>query len=240
MLISKTIDDALVEIGVKNPIEEATPQDHEFGLRTLNRIVDLFNTQNLLITYLEEITYKMPTNGWENCITIGHGMQIDTVAPANIEDLFWRESKTDYSSIAMSYNQWSGIAEKSSESIPTTHYIQKMDNNSIKICFDCIPVRGLELHVMAKMPWTGKNSNGNEYLPTDDIKWGFGIEKLLMHKLAFELCDSYSVSPSESLFLKMQMSEDAVKSYNYQPSTLRSDPTLNRYKISTRFNRARY
>ena len=31
MLISKTIDDALVEIGVKNPIEEATPQDHEFG-----------------------------------------------------------------------------------------------------------------------------------------------------------------------------------------------------------------
>ena len=59
MLISQTIDDALVEIGVKNPIDEATPQDHEFGLRTLNRIIDSYNTQNLLITYLQDITYML-------------------------------------------------------------------------------------------------------------------------------------------------------------------------------------
>ena len=43
MLISTTINDALIQIGVINPIDEATPQDHIFGLRTLNRIIDSYN-----------------------------------------------------------------------------------------------------------------------------------------------------------------------------------------------------
>ena len=258
MLISQTIDDALVEIGVKNPIDEASPQDHEYGLRTLNRIIDSYNTQNLLITYLRDIPYEMPTinnecetadpddlttRKWTQCIEIGHCKQINSEAPVDIQGLFWRQNGTDYPSKSMTSNQWSAIGWKTSEGIPHAHYVQKMDNNDIKICFDMLPIYDLELHLLAKMPYTGKNSTGNEYLPTDDINWTFGFEKMLMLRLASELCNSYSVEPSQTLLLKMAEAENYVKAHNYQPLSLKSDSTLSRYGRrggSSRSNRARY
>lgn len=258
MLIMQTIDDALVEIGVKNPIDEATPQDHEYGLRTLNRIIDSYNTQNLLITYLQDITYEMPTinnecetadpadllaRSWTQSITIGHCQQINSEAPVDIQGLFWRQEGTDYPSKEMNSNQWSAIGWKTSEGIPQSHYIQRMDNNNIKIYFDMLPLYDLELHLMAKMPYTGKNSTGDEYLPTDDINWNFGFEKMLMLRLAVELCSSYSVDPSQSLLLRMGEAEANVKTHNYQALTLKCDSTLRKYGRrggTSRSNRARY
>lgn len=258
MLISQTIDDSLVEIGVKNPVDEASPQDHEFGLRTLNRIIDSYNTQNLLITYLQDIPYEMPTvnnecetadpddlveRKWTPSIEIGHCKQINSEAPVDIQGLFWRQEGADYQSKGMSSNQWSAIGWKDCEGIPKSHYIQRIDNNNIKISFDMTPQYGLELHLLAKMPYTGKNSVGDEYLPTDDINWGFGFEKMLMLRLATELCGSYSIQPPQTLLLKMAEAEANVKTHNYQPMTLKADSTLRgRFGRggSSRSNRARY
>lgn len=258
MLISNTIDDALVMIGVKNPIDEASPQDHEYGLRTLNRIIDSYNTQNLLITYLEDIAYEMPTvnsecetadpdelieRKWKSSIEIGYCKDLNSQAPVNIQGLFWRQDGTDYFSKAMASNQWSGIAFKQTQGIPRSHYIQRADDNSLKLYFDLIPQDNLELHLMAKMPYTGKNCSGNEYLPTDDINWGYGFEKMLMYRLAVELCPSYSISASDDLKAVAGKAESDVKSFNYSPMVLKSDVTLRangrRGNIS-RLNRARF
>lgn len=243
MLISQTIDDALLEISVKNAGEEASPADHAFGLRTLNRIIDSYNTQNLLITYLEDMTIQAPYllsacevtpeelvaggRQWKNSITIGHCQDIDMEAPMEIQDLFWRQSnETDYYSKMMAFNQWSDITTKSNTGIPRRHYIQKMDNNNVKIYFDYIPQADLELHLLAKMPYTGKNSTGNDYCPTDDILWNFGFEKMLMKRLAIELCPSYEVQPSQVLVAAAQEAEMHVKRNNSQPMTLDSDVSL--------------
>lgn len=243
MLITNTIDDALVEIGVKNPIDEATPQDHEFGLRTLNRIIDSYNTQNLLITYLEDIALEAPytTNEcesadpddftvrqWNNTVTVGHCQNINMEAPIDIQGLFWRQDSTDYKSTMMTYNQWSDITTKNNTSIPGRHYIQRIDNNNIKIYFDYIPQEDLELHLLAKRPYTGKNSVGNEYIPTDDINWNFGFEKMLMKRLAVELAPSYEITPSQILIASAQEAEANVKRNNSQPMTLDSDVSLTR------------
>jgi len=240
MLIIDTITDALIEIGVVNPTDEATPQDHRYGLKTLNRIIDSYNTQNLLVTYLEDIPLQAPytlnecevtpeeltTRQWSDSVTIGHCQQINMEAPADISQLFWRQDTTDFQSTDMSYNQWAEIATKANIGIPTRHYIQKMNDNNTKIYFDRTPQEGLVLHIMAKRPYTGKNSVGNEYLPTDDIQWNFGFEKMLMKRLAIELAPSYEITPSQVLVVAAAEAEMNVKSYNSEPVTLDSDVSL--------------
>lgn len=228
MKISTTINDALIEIGVINPIEEATPQDHAFGLRTLNRIIDSYNTQNLIITYLEDIALPLPIS-WTNSVTIGNGKDINTPAPVHTQGAFFRKGSVDYPLREMSHNEWSSLNYKFDVAIPSRYYLQRTDTNDLKIHFDCIPSPDLVLHLMAKMPYTGKNSEGNDYLPTDDVNWNYGFEKMLMLRLALELCSTYEINPNATLVGKMTEAENNVETFNYQPSTL---------KTSSRFNRS--
>lgn len=242
MLISKTIDSALRKLAVLTAQDEASPADHELGLDTLNRIIDSYNNDNLLITYIEDIKIQAPytTNEcesadpedftvrkWNNTLTIGACQDVNIPAPIDIESLFWRQGgETDFKSIPMTLNQWSDIVTKGNETIPRRHYIQKTDNNNIKIYFDYIPQEGLELHLLAKMPYTGKNSVGNEFLPTDDINWNYGFEKMLMYRLAIELAPDFEVIPSQVVIALAQEAEDGVVRKNYQPLTLDSDISL--------------
>ena len=238
MIIKRTVTDALIEIGVINPIDEATPQDAAYGLRTLNRIIDSYNTQNLIVTYLESIQLPSPTT-WANSVTLGTGLDIDYPAPLNIESAFFRDGTTDYPLQMMTSNSWSDITYKSDVAIPKRLYIQKTDENNLKLYFDCIPSNNLTLYVMAKKPYTGVNGLGNNYLPTDDINWTFGFEKMLMLRLAVELCSSYEIQPSQMLVSKAQEAENNLKTFNYQPKTMRSTFRSSR-NYRTRYNRGYY
>ena len=271
MLITQTIDDALVEIGVINPIESASPQDHKFGLRTLNRIIDSYNIQNLTIPYIQDIAFKtvipepavihgndLVLHGGlfvihaeindnpdlprftKAYIDIGVGEEWNSTAPVDIQGLYWRQEGTDYPSKPMAINQWESIPVKETEAIPSYHYVQKMDGNKLRIYFDRIPIFGLELHLLAKMPYTGVNGEGDDYVPTDDIKWTRGFEKMLMLRLAVELCSSYSVQPSQDLIARGQEAEDNLKSANATPRTLRTTLHGKRRRFKSNSNRARY
>jgi len=237
MLILDTINTALERIAVKNPIDEASPQDHSTALRVLNGIIDLYNTQGLLITHLQEFVIEPPyeenqcddnrgpslARRWKNAITIGPCKDIDMQAPISIDSLFWRNGETDYMSILMSEKQWSDNMIKNDTTIPRRHYVQRIDDNNLKVYFDFIPQEGLELHFMGKLPYTGKNANDDEYIPTDDIKWSRGFEKMLQLRLAVELCDFYEKTPSKTLMVLADEAERAVKVTNFVPQTLNSD-----------------
>lgn len=274
MLISKTIDDALTMIAVKNPAEEASPEDHEFGLRTLNRIIDAYNAQGLTVTYLQDLEYgpatstygvpdcvitaddgtaivtdatcptdnlDVPLGSWDNYFTIGPGKMSDTVAPIDIQGAFFRLGAVDFDMKPMTHTQWQEISYKSVTSIPRFYYVQRMDDNSVMIRFDCKPQDGLILHLMAKKPYIGTNGTGTEYVPTDDINWSYGFEKMLMTRLAVELAPSYEVQPSPALIGMAQEAENIVKAKNYVPSVLKTSPGLGKKRSNfSRTNRARY
>ena len=237
MLIVDTINDALIELGVLNPNDEATPQDHEYGLRTLNRIIDQYNAQGIMVTYLQDMAFTAPhilnecnytpaeyqasPTKWNSSITIGNCKDINTTAPIDIRELFWRLDNTDYNSKEMTANDYASISYKNVEGIPRRHYIRKLEDNSIEINFDYIPITDLELHLMALKPYTGVNDNGNNFAPTDDINWSFGFEKMLMTRLALELAPSYETNPSQILISKAAEAEDILKRKNIELSTLK-------------------
>ena len=226
MLILETITDALVTIGVANPIDEVSPQDSQFALKTLNRIIDSYNAQNLMVTYLEDISYPEPSAGWDASVTIGIGMDIDEVAPLDIQGLFWRHGGTDYTSQKMAQNEWSRLSIKGEVAIPSRHYVQNIEANNKKISFNATPYTGSVMHVMSKRPYTGTDINGVDYTPTDDIIWTQGFEKALMYRLAAELRPSYSMPVPQSIMSLAQEAEDVIKTRNYQADVLTCDSGL--------------
>lgn len=236
MKISTLIDDALREINVISATDEASPQDHAFALRKLNRIVGLYNTQHLLTAFIQTIKFVEPTTGWTTPIHIGAGQQFPAVAPTHIEGAFFRQSGVDYTLKSMTSDQWREISYKTAQGIPTRYYEQNMGENTVKIYFDCLPISGLELHLLCKLPING----GVDFKTTDDVTFEYGIEKLLIERLALDLCGAYEIGAQEVNLLAAKVEETvvSVKAFNYEPAVLKSSMTLQGRKRVK--NRARY
>ena len=224
MLISTIINDAYLEINAISAIDEAAPQDHALALRKLNRIVGLYNTQHLLISFIQDIKFIMPSGGWTSPIRIGPGLQFPGVAPTHIETAFFREGDNDYDLKMMTANQWASIGVKNVKGIPGRYYEQNLDQSRSKIYFDCIPQDGLSLHLLCKLPMNA----GIAFKSTDDITFSHGMEKLLVERLALELCGPNMASQLEVQMLagKVQEGEDNIKAFNYEPRVQKSSKTL--------------
>ncbi len=83
MKIVNTINDALYELGVVDVTEEPSPEDSAYAVRTLNRIMDGYNTQSLVIPYSKLIIYDI--NEWTSpdikiTQAIQHKFKRDTTA----------------------------------------------------------------------------------------------------------------------------------------------------------------
>lgn len=218
--ISRTIDDALIELGVLNPVDEASPQDHEFALRKLNMIIDSLNTQNLTISHLEDKKYEDQV--MKGYIDIGIGKEWDTPAPTDIQGLFWSlDGETDYKSTPISVDKWSSIRTKNTHGIPVYHYVSRDNEDNVRIYFNRIPIGNLKLHILAKTAYTGSGENG-AYTPTDDINWSRGYEKMLTYRLAMELATTYGVQPPAMLGNLADEAMNNLKTYNYKPRTLKT------------------
>lgn len=236
MLISTLIDDALREINVISSVDEATPQDHSFALRKLNRLIGLYNTQHLLNAFIQNIKFLEPQSGWTSPIHIGPGHQFPGVAPTHIQSAHFSLNSVDYPITPMTADQWSSIGFKEARGMPTRYYEQNMGENAVKIYFDCLPLGGSYLHLLCKLPI----NNGVDFKTTDDITFEYGVEKLLIDRLALELCGAYEIGGQEMQLLagKVQESEHSIKSFNYEPTLLKSSRTLTGKKRVK--NRARY
>jgi len=235
MRISETINDALIHLGILAPTEEATPEDHKFGLKTLNRIIDAYSLNSQLITHTECIEIPKPcnadclmnnfndsyvmTSSWKNPIEIGYFKDINMQSPIHITEMSFYEGDTCYPMRNMTEDKVSCC--NLATGIPTRYHIQKMDENSTRIFFDIIPSDNLSLKMFAKMPYIGKTNFGEDYNPQDDIDWSFGFEKMLMYRLAIELAPSYGVQPSQTIFSLAKESEDNFMRANYKPQTLK-------------------
>jgi len=227
MKIGNTINDALILLGVKAPTEEATPEDHEFGLRMLNRIVDQYSLQGKLITHTEAIRVKKPyskccEHKWKNPITIGHFRDVNMTPPINITEVYFYQDEVKYCLKSMTENQ---LCNNQTIGIPSRYHIQKTTENDLRIYFDCIPMENLELELMAQMPFNGSTYNGEAFKADDDIHWDYGYEKMILYRLAVELAPSYGVEAQPTIKQLAQEAEDIVKRYNSKPNILK----LNRH-----------
>ncbi len=256
MKIVETINDALYELGVVDVTEEPTPEDSAYALRTLNRIMDGYNTQNLTIPYLKKIIYERQS--WTMAdIKITQGATglksphielpiaevepeavdiIIAVPPHNIQALYFRDSTTepvDYPLTPMTSREYAQLAYKGYTGIPTKYFIVNDSPDATYISFNAVPQQGLRLVIH------GKEAYRTDFKPMDDVQWGTGVERMLMLRLAVELSPSYHIEVSAVTGGKAMEAENIVKASNYQPSTIKSDIGLLKSRGRGRYNPAR-
>ncbi len=83
------INDALMWIGVKDPLQSVTPQDSQYGLRQLNQIVELWSLRSLTIPVTGREVFPLVANqgGPSSPYTIGSGGDFDTSRPTMITNV---------------------------------------------------------------------------------------------------------------------------------------------------------
>ena len=230
MKVNQTINDALINLGVIDATENPTPEDSAFALRSLNRILDLYNTQNLTIPYTNHITYENDT--WTSTeIEIGSGKTIDATAPANIQQLLFLDNSVNYECRIMTQTEYEQIRNKSVVGIPTKYFTHQTAAGVVTVYLNMIPISGMKMRVYAKQPYS------TEVKITDDIDWGTGVEKMLMLRLSTELAASYHINPAQLLFEAAAEAENYVKTHNYSPKTLKLSKTFSRRST---YNPARF
>lgn len=252
MLIYTTIKDALIELGVIDATEEPQPSDTDYALRTLNRILDGYNTQNLTIPYLHQIEYdKTEWNSETIEISNATGDEISPFLPGDnavahdkivasppqdIQQLYFRDNTiqpVDYQCTPMTQREYAQKAYKGIVRIPTKYYVVRNTPTSTVISFDAVPMFGLRLMILGKLPYR------TDFVTTDDVQWGAGIEKMIMSRLAVEVGGSYHLEPPAATIGKAMEMESAVKAFNYSPRTIRGDIGLRKGRGRGRYNPAR-
>lgn len=229
MLISKTIDGALRLIGVLAAGEEANPEEHADGLERINSLIESFNLQSLLISYTKQVVLPaLPIAKAK--ITIGKELTNDyvQVAPIEIIQAFFRDAGgMDYPIRLWSIDQWSRLVNKSIVARPTNYFVQYGNDNgmrSLELQFNTIPYPTDELHLMARMPYIGATGS---YLPTDDIEWDYGFERMIRYNLAVELAPEYGIVDIPQIVIQTALTTlNEVKQSNYEPLAMEVDRGL--------------
>ncbi len=234
MKVNQTINDALIHLGVIDATENPTAEDTSFALRALNRILDGYNTQNLTIPYTKHTVY--PNTSWTSSqVEIGTIKEIDAPMPQSIDQLSFRDDTPDgidYNCTKMTQTEYEQITYKGVVAIPSKYFYHQTEAGVVTIYLNAIPQSGLKMVIYGKEPFS------TSLKVTDDVEWGTGVEKMLMYRLSVELASSYHIEPSQLLLLSTADAESIVKSYNFQPRTLRLNSTFRGYR-QARYNPAR-
>jgi len=243
--ITETIRGALLKLGVLAAGEELGGAESKDSLMALNRVIDMFNTDDISIPHTISTTLQAPyvnnrcdiptptdeERSWKSSISLGSCMDYNMVPPIGFDFLFFREpGGTDYPITILGASQWASLPVKNVVGIPTHVYVSKGAGNAMILNFDCIPQDNLSLMGDFRMPYTGSDANGNLYVATDSIQWDFGIEPMLMYALALELADDYQVKDVQLIAAKL----DGIAQAVYK----RNAPDL-KMSVESSYNRAR-
>ncbi len=183
--------------------------------------------------------YDFSNSPYQSDTTDQDKVNRDTITaqpPTDIQQVFFRDNTiepVDYMCTQMTSREYAQIAYKGYKAIPTKYFIKQNSPDSVVISFNAVPQDGLRLMIFAKQPYR------TDMTVMDDIQWGAGVEKMLMLRLAVEVAGSYHIEVTQLLASRAMEAEDKVKTYNFQPRTIKSDIGLMKNRGRGRYNPAR-
>ena len=81
--VREIIQDALIEIGAQAPADAMPAEDAAYGLRALNRMIQKWNTEELMVYTINRQEFPIVEN--KQKYTIGIGGDIDIPRPVKIQ-----------------------------------------------------------------------------------------------------------------------------------------------------------
>lgn len=205
-------------IGAIAPSESVSASEATDGLATLNRMLDSWSNENLVIYTLTAETPLTLTPG-DGTVTMGTSGDI-TTRPMSIEKALIRDGTTDYNLRILTLDEYTRIGDKTTQStLPTSIY----DDGGY-------PQRTLTLY---PVPSAAKSlvlytKRAITQIATLDTSLSLpqGYEEALIYNLAMRLAPEYGKTPSELIFNTANETKASIKRKNFRPSLLRCDSAL--------------
>jgi len=206
--------DALIELGVLDPSETLDANQAAFALRTLNRMLQVWNTEDLMVYTVNRTTFNLVAG--QQVYTLGTGGNFNMSRPARIDMISILVNNGTYPLEIplqiLTDEEWRDTSIKTTPSIwPTKVWITgNMPLNSLYFwpvpqdsTVDCI------IYSWGKMDgFTSIN---------DTVSFPNGYEEALVTNLAMFLSSSYGIQPQGTLGLRAAMSKSAIQSLNVGP-----------------------
>lgn len=216
------IQDALIELGVLAPGEDLKAEDAQFALRTLNRMMEAWNAEELMIFSLER--YQFPLISGKQSYTLGTGGDINIDRPVEIEMMsviltYAQPYPIELPVEMLLDEQWRGITLKNTpSSFPYKCWIE--GNFPLNVLwFWPVP---MDANQILLYYW---NKTAASTLDTQ-LKFPNGYEEAIVTNLAVMLSGSYGVSPSGVLTGRATQGKMRLKEFNSQPVLTTVDPSL--------------
>lgn len=212
-----TIQDALIEIGALAVGEAMEAADAQFGLRTLNRMIERWNSEHLMM-YTLSITTLVLTPG-KQTYTLGTGGDFNIPRPVKTDMI----SVVPFGTIVeiplreLTDPEWRAIAVKSTPSqFPTQVWF---DGN--------VPFNGVNFWPVPTTACSIKLYSWGRILVFTDLNTSLqfpdGWEEAIVTNLALMLSSSYGKAPTPVLMQRASTSKASIQSLNAEPLLTRSD-----------------
>lgn len=205
-------------IGAVAPGESIAASEATDGLATINRMIDSWSNEGLLINAINQETPLTLTAG-DGTITLGTSGDIAN-RPMSIESALIRDGSTDHQIQFLSLQEFSSIQNKN---LQTTYPGYAYDDGGY-------PLRTITLYPVPSADhslvlFTKRSITQISTLDTV-ISLPPGYERALVYNGAIELCADYGRTPSEMVFNIANESKASIKRSNHRPSFLRVDSAL--------------
>lgn len=204
------IESALENIGVKDPGEALSAEDAQTGLTTLNRMLDIWSAQRLMVPF--SVTESFPLEVGTVSYTIGDGATWDTVRPNDIEDAYIRDSSgEDYRlKIIRDRRNYDRIKDKDQSSRPNRLWYDTQYALGV-VFLDSAPALAETIFLISKK-LLAKFAN-----LTAEASFPPGYEAAIEYNLAVWLAPKFSTKVSAEVAVLAENTMRVIKSFNWQP-----------------------
>ena len=210
------IQDSMIEIGALAPADAMPAEDAAYGLRALNRMIQKWNTEELMIYTINRQTFPIVIN--EQKYTIGIGGDINIPRPVKVQMASVIIQTNAVSPVELALREltdeeWRATAVKNVTSAYPTQFW--LDGN--------YPLNGMYLWPIPQNPYSelvlytwGKTENFATL--NDEVSFPNGYEEALVTNLAITLSNSYGVQAGPALVARAAASKSAIESINIEPN----------------------
>lgn len=209
------LNDALLQIGILDPSEGMDAGQAQSALRTLNRMIQVWNADELMVYSVNRETFPLVPN--QQSYTIGPGGNFNTQRPVVIDMVSVIQNTTGSNPVEIPieiYNdeQWRDLTVKNTPSTFPLVMWATGDFPLNVLWFWPIPqqVNNIVLYAwnqVADFP----NINATVQFPP-------GYEEAIVNNLALRLCPMYGVQPNPGVVALAQGSMARIKRINWEPS----------------------
>lgn len=215
--IRTLIQDALIELGVVAPGDSITAEDADFGLRTLNRLIERWNTESLMIYTVNRDTFTLTPGKQDYLLGVGGDWSISRPVKTDMASVIPVAGNPEIPIHMLTDAEWRQIAVKNTQGTFPTQIWFKGDVPRNTFFVWPVPTTACTL-VLYNWGKTENFSNLNS-----EIVFPLGYEEALLTNLAVHLGSSYGKQPNPILLQRATTSKSTIQSLNAEPMYASSD-----------------